>query len=192
LVFQSTAAHEPESGRTAAAHARTDAGTRKASARKSRQQVGDHGGADLVALFPDTISSPPLWPLGSLPRARGRKSPAISILGIDRDQTHGRFRGNQIAKRLIFLMESASLQRRVHKNEFRFVAKGGQASIAATLASCSSSQTSASRVYFAENSSRRCSRRRRSWAGPIISNGLAPIFSFVRHPMAPCVTAPAT
>jgi hypothetical protein len=34
-------------------------------------------------------------------------------------------RGSKSAKRLIFLMESASLQRRVHRNEFRFVAKGG-------------------------------------------------------------------
>jgi len=32
-------------------------------------------------------------------------------------------RGSKSAKRLIFLMESANLQRRVHKNEFRFVAK---------------------------------------------------------------------
>jgi hypothetical protein len=37
------------------------------------------------------------------------------------------FGGVKSAKRLILLMESASLQRRVHKNDVRFVAKGGQA-----------------------------------------------------------------
>ena len=46
-----------------------------------------------VALFPDTVSARQRWPPGLLPGARGRRSPAISILGIDRDQTHADLRG---------------------------------------------------------------------------------------------------
>ena len=119
-----------------------------------------------VALFPDTVSARQRWPPGLLPGARGRRSPAISILGIDRDQTHGRFEGSKSAKRLIFLMESASLQRRVHKNEFRFVAKGGQPASFPFSRPIQSGGAISSRLSAARRLRGRSRRGRRNRAGP--------------------------